>query len=337
MGQGYGHIIILAFPDTFVKMSDEWICKLLPWFGLGSKGYIKAGHAAQVLVDGTSGELHYFDFGRYMTRMGLGRVRSAKTDEELKIPIRAVFGDDGAISNLNEILLWLESHPERTHGKGRMLASICWDIDFQKAFNYATMLQSRGSIPYGAFGDGSNCARFVAETLLLASSNTRVKRGLKRIKLFTPSTVGNVSIGKTDGNIWEVYMGQVSFYKGSALRENLVNYFKRIKSNDLKESKVQCAPADTQRLIGIGSSAYFQISKEDLPMFHFRIKRYNDLMQLTFDGVYYSDLFDIGTNYEITYDSHCAFCHVLQNGELIRLENVGVYEQFNSWQRERSA
>ena len=45
-----GQIIVMAFPDTFVKMSEEFICKVLPLVGLGTREYIKAGHAALVLV-----------------------------------------------------------------------------------------------------------------------------------------------------------------------------------------------------------------------------------------------------------------------------------------------
>ena len=337
MNQASGHILILAFPDTFVKMSSEWICRLLPLFGLGSKGYIKAGHAAQVLIDGESGELHYFDFGRYVTPKGMGRVRSAKTDAELNIPLKAVLNEDGSISNLDEILLWLEAHPERTHGKGRMLASVCRDIDFHRALEYSNNLQTGGVIPYGAFRKGSNCARFVTETLLLASSHSKVRRGLKRIKLFTPSTVGNVSIGNTEGRIYEVLNGSISFYKGSALRENLVNYFHKIIPEHSTDFNRLTYTENFHHLEGVGSSAFFQIMKENLPEYYFRVKRYNDLMQLTFDGVYFSEKFDLKTDFEITYESHCAYCHILQNNQLIRLDSVASYEQFNLLQRERSA
>ncbi len=50
-----GKLIVLAFPDTFVTVTNEWLCKFLPLVGLGTKEYIKAGHAALVLVENKTG------------------------------------------------------------------------------------------------------------------------------------------------------------------------------------------------------------------------------------------------------------------------------------------
>ena len=83
---------MLAYPDTFVTMSDEWICKLLPLVGLGTRDYIKAGHAALILIENRTGVARYFDFGRYVTPKGHGRVRGANTDAELEIPFKAEIG-----------------------------------------------------------------------------------------------------------------------------------------------------------------------------------------------------------------------------------------------------
>lgn len=333
-----GHIIILAFPDTFVKMSDEWFSTLLPWLGLGHKGYIKAGHAAMVLVAPRSGRLHYFDFGRYETPVSHGRVRSTSTDAELEIPIQASFCTDGRISNLNEILLWLEAHPERTHGKGRMVASVCHGVVFESALEYALERQKVGVIPYGAFRKGSNCARFVTETLLQASNNKRVRRGLKRIRSFTPSAIGNVAMGRTEGPIFEVYNGAVSIYKGSPIRENLVNYFSRRKEIEKEKTQVVLPKGKVlHKLEGVGSSAYFEIERIPLSTQYFRIRRYNENFECTFDGVYFSEEFNETIPFQLTYDSHCAHCHVIQQGRTIRMSKVADYPSFSSWRRGRSA
>jgi len=46
-----GKIISLAFPDTFVRFSDEkYVSNVLQLFGLGKNGVVKAGHAAQNLI-----------------------------------------------------------------------------------------------------------------------------------------------------------------------------------------------------------------------------------------------------------------------------------------------
>lgn len=333
-----GKIIILAFPDTFVTMSNEWICKILPIVGLGTKDYIKAGHAALVLIENRSGKAKYFDFGRYVTPNGMGRVRGANTDAELQIPIDAKIDAHGNLSNLSEFLLWLEAHPEKTHGEGRLLASVCDFIDFDKAKKYIEALQDRGSIPYGAFvKEGSNCSRFVTDTILTATHDKTIKKTLLFNKKFTPSTVGNVEKAST-GTIYEVFQGTIHQFKGTAFKENLKNYFHKKKSKSFKELGARnSTPAHWQKLSGIGSNAYFEFMQQSLPQYHFRIKRYNDSLDMDYDGVYYSEAFDAEKPYEFTYDSHCQYCHVIQDGVKIQLRSVSTWSQFNSRQKAQTA
>lgn len=332
-----GKIVVLAYPDTFVKMSDEWICKFLPLVGLGTKEYIKAGHAAQVLINTENGEAFYYDFGRYITPNGYGRVRSAKTDAELEIPFAIEFDAYQKIVNLDQLLLWLEAHPQKTHGEGRLLASVCEPIDFEKAKSYADMLQNRGSIRYGAFHKmGSNCARFVTETILAGTSEKRIQKALALNKKFTPSGVGNVEKAGL-GRVYEVFNGIIKPFEGSAFKENLRNYFHKKKSFNAESTPFFEAHKNLQKLEGIGSSAYFEIVRETaLPENHFRMKRYNDSLVEDFDGIYYSTDFDIDKPYQFTYDSHCAFCHVIQEGKKIKMKVVSRFDTFNSLQREHS-
>ncbi len=324
-----GKIVVLAYPDTFVKMSDEWICKFLPLVGLGTKEYIKAGHAAQVLINTENGEALYYDFGRYITPNGFGRVRSAKTDAELEIPFAIEFDAHQKIVNLDQLLLWLEANPQKTHGEGRLLASVCEPIDFEKAKSYADSLQNKGSIPYGAFDKkGSNCARFVTETILAGTSEKRIQKALAFNKKFTPSGVGNVEKAGL-GKVFEVFNDIVKPFEGSAFKENLKNYFQKKKSTDAEKATFLEAHENLQKLEGIGSSAYFElINDKTLPKNHFRIKRYNDSLIEDFDGVYFSEDFDINKPFQFTYDSHCAFCHVLQGGKKIKLDIVNRYSDF---------
>lgn len=330
-----GKIIILAFPDTYVQMSTEFICKLLPLVGLGTREYIKAGHAALVLVNNSTGEAKYFDFGRYVTPPAHGRVRGANTDAELTVPVTACFDKNDKLKNIEEFLIWLDANPKKTHGSGRLLASVCDEIDYDAAFNYIVNLQARGSIPYGVFEKtGSNCSRFVTDTILAATKNDKIIRRLKFNKLFTPSTVGNVEKAATGNPVYEVYDGKVNEFSGSALKENLINYFdkKRVPSKKRAVSKPKIdIPAHFQKLNGTGSAAYFEIvSAEKLPKNHFRIKRYNEDLEQDFDGVYTSPVFNISEAYTFVYDSHCYYCHVEQNGKKIKLKNVAGYEKFNS-------
>lgn len=337
-----GTLIILAFPDTFVTMSDEWICKLLPLVGLGTRDYIKAGHAALVLIENANGEASYFDFGRYVTPKGYGRVRGANTDAELGIPMKAKFSEDGEFKNVDELLLWLDANPQKTHGSGRLLASVCGEIDYVKAKNYIDDLQGQGSIPYGAFDKlGSNCARFVTDTILASTSDEKIIKALRFNKKFTPSTVGNVEKGDTLGQVYEVYQGIIKPFEGSALKENLTNYFDKKKPTPELEQidgDGNQLPDNAQRLSGTGSNAWFELLQEDsLPKNHYRIRRYNDWYELDYDGVYISEDLNVSQPYQFTYDSNCAFCTILQNESKIHLKGVGAFTNFSLSQKVRSA
>jgi len=333
-----GKILVLAYPDTYVTMSDEWICRLLPLVGLGTKEYIKAGHAALVLIENETGYSYYYDFGRYVTPEGYGRVRGLNTDAELEVPVKAKFGKNGNLDNFQEFLYWLDDNPQKTHGEGRLLASICNEIDFEKAHTFIKTLQQRGSIPYGAFNpDGSNCSRFVTDTILSATESKKIIKALRFNKLFTPSTVGNVEKAATLGEVFEVFDGNIKVFDGSAMKENLKNYF------DKKRSKKETAvlselPKTAQKLTGIGSNAWFELFPEELPGKHHRIRRYNDLHEIDYDGVYQvPDDFDASKPFVFTYDSHCEYCHVIQEQRKIKLVGGTSYADFNSSQKVRSA
>ena len=238
------------------------MCKLLPLVGLGTRTHIKAGHAALVLIENATGNSFYYDFGRYITPPGKGRVRGANTDAELEIPFKATFTND-SLENLEDFLLWLDAHPEKTHGSGRLVASLCEDIHFDKALTYINSLQNQGSVPYKAFGKvGSNCARFVTETILSATDNTSIRKHLLHNKKFTPSTVGNVEKSANSG-VFQVLDGKITNYDSSALRENLTNYFdKKVPESYKMTADHDGIPEGAQLLCGTGSSAYFKLEQE---------------------------------------------------------------------------
>lgn len=333
-----GKIIVLAFPDTFVKMSDEWQCKLMPIVGLGTWNKIKAGHAALILIENKTGKANYYDFGRYVTPKGYGRVRSAETDAELEIPIKAKLIGNGPVENLNEILLWLEAHPEKTHGDGRLIASVSEEVNFEKAQEYIINLQKKGSVPYKAFKkEGSNCARFVTDTILASVTNEKIQKKLNHIKKFSPSTVGNVEISASN-TVYEVFEGKIKEYTGSALKENLINYFKREKKVLRTTTQLPLLPNNAKKLSGIGSNAWFSVLVEDTFNNVFKIERYNDYHNLDYVGFYKCEnTFNPLLDFEMDYDSHCLYCHVIQDGKKIKLVKVKTCQQFSQLQKSYSA
>ncbi len=315
-----GKIIPIAFPDTFVRYSDEFVLNyIFPFLGLGKKKHIKAGHTLLLLIENATGKIRYFDFGRYITPKGKGRVRSENTDAELKIPIKAKI-KKGTIANLDEILIWLEAHPEKTHGMGRMIASVCDDINYDKANNFLTDLQNQGSVPYMTFGNtGSNCSRLVADTLINSLTITSKVKKLKKNSLFTPSPLGNIKITSSNEKIYHVLDGKIKLYTGNILKENLTNYF----DPNIPETKVKATLKKVidgaQLLTGVGSSAYFKIQDYGS---NFEIFRYDEQFNLDFQGVFSvnDNSFDIRKHYKFIHDSNCEYCHIEQNGQIYRFD-----------------
>lgn len=319
-----GKIIVLAFPDTFVQYSDESSVKFLLALGLGKNNYIKAGHAAFVLIENKTGVAEYYDFGRYITPKGHGRVRSAVTDIELEIPFKAIITPDSKLSNLEDFLLWLEANPKKTHGDGRLVASVCDYINYEKARNHVLSIQNMGSIPYKAFGKtGSNCSRIVTDTILRSTDLIKIKRPLLRNKLFTPSPLGNVEKAALGSPIYQVENGYLQVYTGSVFKENLTNYFdKKIPKEKTGNVKKQSNNLDRAHFLsGTGSSAYF-ILKESLEEDVFEITRYTEYGEEDFKGLFVAKETKLNPRqeYRFIYDSNCLYCYVEQNGNKIRLE-----------------
>lgn len=321
-----GKIISLAYPDTFVKHSDEPSAKVLLALGLGKHSYIKAGHAAFVLIENKTGHAEYYDFGRYITPQGYGRVRSAVTDVELDIPFKAIITSEKKLDNVKEFLFWLEANPNKTHGDGRLVASVCDYIHYENARNFVLSVQGKGSIPYKAFGkEGSNCSRIVTDTILASTDYAKIRKPLLRNKLFTPSPLGNVEKGAVGNPIYQIEQGKLNVYPGSVFKENLTNYFDKnipeTKHNHIVNPKGFLKNAHF--LSGIGSSAYFTLDKS-LEKDIFEIRRYTEYGKEDFKGLFVviEGNFDTLKKYNFVYDSNCKYCHVRQNGKKIKFELV---------------
>lgn len=323
-----GIILILAYPETIVKISSEWYLSYLRYVGIGTKNYVRAGHAALVLIEKATGILEYHDFGRYITPKHQGRVRGVETDHELKMPLVANI-EDGEITNLNSILTFLATHSKITHGKGKMIASVCDVIDYRKARSYISMMQSRDFVPYAVFkGDASNCSRFVTDTLIAGVTDSKIKRRLMRSKRFTPSTVGNVVIGDSKENVYEVSdQGEFRKFSSTVRKENVKYFLDRLKMftpdhiGNLQSKPVDGVSAHAQWLSGIGAGAWFELHKtEDSALFRFmRISSYGNI---DVNGMYrvQDDSFQYEKSYEFVHYSNCKFFHIKQSEKVYRFD-----------------
>ncbi|WP_339894037.1 DUF6695 family protein [uncultured Algibacter sp.] len=325
-----GVILSLAYPDTIVMVSEEWFSPYLKFIGVGKKDYLRAGHAALVLIDKETGVLEYHDFGRYITPEPNGRVRGSDTDNELHFPIKAEIEND-KIKNLDTILEFLGTHPKLTHGDGKLIASVCNAINYQKARTHITKMQNKHFIRYAAFiKDACNCARFVTDTLIASLTDFEIKKNLENSKWFTPSTVGNVLLADTENHTYEVSeTGEISKFKGSQKSENIRCFLDKLKDHEVDFVGTQePKPVDglhekAQWLSGIAAGAWFELHKTGHDVeYHFRrISPYGNIdIHDTF--MVEDDSFDYDLEFEFIHYSNCKFFHVKQSGRVFRFEKV---------------
>lgn len=316
-----GIIVILAYPDTVVRPAYwEILSGFWSKIGIGSKHAVQAGHAALLLIQKDKPQINYFDFGRYITTYGNGRVRSKETDTELEIPIKATFKNN-KLDNLKEILLWIEKHPKKTHGEGRLVATINDQIDFKKAQQFINDLINEKEIPYGAFlKNASNCARFVTDTIINATTNSKTKKKIEKSYYLTPSPIGNVIKATSTNIIYTVKQQQISEYKNrSILKEYRASFFNKFNNepNLLGTEKPNLATFNLKNatwLGGIGSGAWFYI-EEKVTKNSYRIARYTAEGEKDFEGVFIQNdaTFNHQKKHLFLHPTNCKEAFIKQN------------------------
>lgn len=323
-----GIILALAYPDTIVMVSEEWFSPFLRFLGVGKKDYLRAGHAALVLINKETGVLEYHDFGRYITPEPTGRVRGSDTDNELHFPLKAKIEND-TIINLDAILQFLATHPKLTHGDGKLVASVCNKIDYNKARKHITEMQNKHFIRYAAFiKDACNCARFVTDALIASVTDVKIKKKLENSKWFTPSTVGNVLLADTEDYPFEVSeTGEISKFEGSQKSENIRCFLDRLKDHkvNLKGTQlpkpVESLHNKAQWLSGIAAGAWFEL--HDLgSKTEYRFRRISPYGNLDCDAVFKveDEAFDYNLDYQFVHYSNCKFFNIEQNGKVFRFD-----------------
>ncbi|MBP0905532.1 DUF6695 family protein [Mariniflexile gromovii] len=325
-----GIILTLAYPETIVMVSKEWFSPFLRFLGVGKKNYLRAGHAALVLINKETGILEYHDFGRYITPEPTGRVRGADTDNELHFPLVAEIKND-KIVNLNTILGFLATHPKLTHGDGKMIASVCNAIDYGKARTHITSMQEKHFIRYAAFiKDACNCARFVTDTLIASLTDKTIKKNLETSKWFTPSTVGNVLLANTEACAFEVSeMGVVSTFKGSQKSENIRCFLDKLKTHTpnfigtLQPKPLHDLHENAQWLPGIAAGAWFELHKTDNNLEYF-FRRISPVGNVDVQALFKvdTDAFNYHEAFEFVHYSNCKFFHVKQGDVVFRFERL---------------
>ena len=181
-------IIVLAWPEGMVIAAGAWYDSVL-----ATNRKYRVGHSALVLVNATTNQLHYFDFGRYHTPEGFGRVRDLETDPDVSL-LTKIEIKDNRIVNINELLNEIKVK-KSSHGEGTLYASVLQGISFEKAYLKAKKIQNKGAIPYGPLViQGTNCSRFVACVMRAANPGLCTNLRLKYPFCLSPSPKRNISI-----------------------------------------------------------------------------------------------------------------------------------------------
>ena len=202
-------IITLAWPEGMVAGSGAWYDKIV-----ANNGMYRVGHSALVLINSETRKSHYFDFGRYHSPNGYGRVRDLETDPEITLMDAKI--ENGVVVNFEKILLQL-SAMKSTHGEGKMYASLITNINFDTAFSAAKKIQEKGLLPYGPFTiTGTNCSRFVADVIKASGPSFIKKLRFKYQFCISPSPKRNVCI--TNHNYYVVENNNCIEVKKSKLK-----------------------------------------------------------------------------------------------------------------------
>jgi hypothetical protein len=319
-----GIILVLAYPDTIIRTAEEWYSPFLRGIGIGKKYYMRAGHAALVLIEKSTGTISYHDYGRFVSKLGYGRVRSKVRDRELDFPLKAIM-HQGEIVNLDELLRFLGNNPKLTHGEGKMIASVCDQIDYEKAKIHIDYLLRQGSTKDAAFlKKATNYSRFVTDTLIASVDNRQLKRRLKRSTWFTPSAVGNVVLASTTKQVFEVVAENVTMFNSTSRKENMRCFLDRLKNyqpnlkGTMEPKPIDIISEDAQWLSGIDAGVWFEIAELPAITYSYRIRRISPHGNVDVDGVFKVNhpAFELQQPYEFIHDSNCSYCTILQNGNL---------------------
>jgi hypothetical protein len=342
MFENKGTALVIAWPDTTARGDDNWY-NVLKKLGLVKNLNFKVGHAAIVLVENATGELYYYDFGRYITPRGMGRARSRDSDPKLSLDQKAQFDSKGKISNLAAIASELTFKKEATHGNGPMFFSVRYNLQFEACKKTADFWVQKGSTPYGALAKGNNsCSRYVWQ--VLQAGHQPKKNIFKSIHIHETlfsSPISNVVNACPNRNIYIFDQSILSVIKMNRFKSlsffirQLSHNFMSSKSSNLPDDNViglinqperpLNLPPEAQWLGGIGEGAWYTytFTQND----EIKVSRYDKDGQLEFENTYLAPndvLFS--EEIKIHYDSHYSQTTLLINGHSVKLERVQKIE-----------
>ncbi len=337
--------IPISWPDKTARGDEKWMA-FLKRIRIVKNLNFRVGHAAILLIERSSGRIHYFDFGRYIVPRGYGRSRSAQFDPRLLLHTVARFDDAQKLANLSEIVEELAKKEDATHGGGRTMLSICENICFAKGLDFAQRLVQTGPILYGAFAKNNNsCSRFVAQILVAAmTTDDARRRKLLYPESFKASPTSNVvnAIADpgiycfADGNLVALQMCRKASmrFQFDLLCDNFTKKGAKKLGDDSVAGMVQYTerphnvPSQAQWLGGIGEGAWFVLEQEAEQLF--TIKKYNVQGNMEYAiTTQCLQRFNIAQAYAFTYYFTHEYHNIVQDGQVFLFRAITSQEKSN--------
>jgi len=286
-------VIPLAWPDTMVSGVGEWYERLFISLGIIKNPVYRVGHAAFIVLDQEENSFRYFDFGRYETEKGYGRVRNANSDPELHI--------DSFEHTRMEDVLNLLSKKRSTHGEGKLFAVKISKINGDKLERILKRFEEEKVHPYSPYRFYDlNCSRFV--NYVLAHSSERLFHRAF-LKVFPAKYLLTGAYLRFLSRLYGENM-QVIAAGDDVLHSKTV-------SNEIQENLIK---EGYQLLEGIGASSWFKL--EETAKNLYSIERKDDLgvTNFCFPFTLTNTIgFDISRAYNFSYPCDAVICTIVQN------------------------
>ncbi|WP_233632470.1 DUF6695 family protein [Parapedobacter sp. ISTM3] len=329
--------LILTWPDATIRGDEKWMM-FFRKVGIVKNLNFKVGHTGIVIIKRETGEMLFYDFGRYITPRGYGRARSKFSDPRLDINLKATFENE-CIANLEEVTEQIEALTSAMNGEGILYFAIARDINFELAKAYGDDCVCQGSYPYGAVArNNNNCSRFITRMLMRSSKRYNWSHGVNFPETIKASPISNVVNVVPDRMIYSYTREQgLKRFKLNRwqslllllknLGDNIMLKKARLLPNDHVigcmnfSSKPTAVPQDAQYLGGVGDGAWFSIR----PTYNdkFVIKRFTSNGELEYAVLGKTTRpIKLSQPFEISYDSHLLFTHVKQDGCKIRINHI---------------
>lgn len=325
-----GRLLVMAWPEAAAKTDGNWYDIIFKMMN-NKSGFHKVGHAAIVVMNMVSGEINYFDFGRYLITEGSGRARSIETDPDVAIKMKGKIRN-GEVENIEEILKFLAFY-EPLHGSGALWATFPEEmVSVEETIEYVRRYQERGDIKYGPFiYKGSNCSRFICDVAENIFKNKKRVRHLNYPMSLTPTPLGNIfssSLGQSP--IWKVSRDKIEkipykwHFPAIDMLQSLFTFKPPPAPNASPEGtlvappRVSNVPKMAQWLGGLGAGAWFDIKKDKEDWY--LIQRFAPNGDIEFARKFCCEQtdFDISKDYSFQYNTNARWCYIEQNGKIFK-------------------